>query len=127
MKHTELVHFRKKLGLTQKELAQLLATSLKAVHSYEQGWRTIPENVYRQVLFLVAQRNQESGRRKNCWIVKKCPVDLKRNCPAWKFKTGHLCWFITGTLCEGQIHSCWSDKIELCKTCSIFKPVLEFN
>ncbi|MEW6185973.1 MAG: two-CW domain-containing protein [Thermodesulfobacteriota bacterium] len=126
MKYIELVHFRKKLGLTQKELAQLLATSLKAVHSYEQGWRTIPENVYRQILFLVAQRNQTLSHRKNCWTLTHCPVERKRKCPAWLFKTGQLCWFITGTLCQGQIQGSWSEKIEQCKTCSVFKPILEF-
>ena len=42
MESIEFVHMRKQLGFTQKQLAQLLVASLKAVRSYEQGWRTIP-------------------------------------------------------------------------------------
>ncbi|MCK4792980.1 MAG: helix-turn-helix domain-containing protein, partial [Desulfobacteraceae bacterium] len=38
----EVLRARKKLGKTQKQLAELLGTSLKAVHSYEQGWRSVP-------------------------------------------------------------------------------------
>ncbi|MDH4317770.1 MAG: helix-turn-helix domain-containing protein, partial [Desulfobulbaceae bacterium] len=36
---------RAKLGKTQKELAELLGISLKAVQSYEQGWRSVPLHV----------------------------------------------------------------------------------
>lgn len=40
---------RAKLGKTQKALAELLGVSLKAVQSYEQGWRAIPMHVERQL------------------------------------------------------------------------------
>jgi len=45
----EFLRARKRLGKTQKQLAELLGTSLKAVTSYEQGWRTVPAYVERQV------------------------------------------------------------------------------
>ncbi len=38
MDKNEFYWFRKKLQKTQKDMAQLLGTSLKAVESYEQGW-----------------------------------------------------------------------------------------
>ena len=51
----EFSYFRKKMSKTQKQMAQLLGTSLKAVHSYEQGWRQIPTHVERQLFFLLSR------------------------------------------------------------------------
>jgi DNA-binding XRE family transcriptional regulator len=121
-----LVYYRKKLGLTQKELAQLLITSVKAVSSYEQGWRHVPENVERQILFLISRQTFGKGTLRPCWVQKNCPSERKKKCPAWKFKTGHLCWFISGTLCEGIVHKNWNEKIQVCKNCEVFKPILNF-
>ena len=45
MDDKEFLRARKILGKTQKQLAELLGTSIKAVHSYEQGWRTVPAHV----------------------------------------------------------------------------------
>mgnify|MGYP001822735688 FL=1 len=50
MEKNEFTTIRKKLAKTQKELSELLGTSLKAVSSYEQGWRNIPVHVERQLL-----------------------------------------------------------------------------
>jgi len=122
----KLIYYRKRLGLTQKELAQLLAASIKAVHSYEQGWRNIPENVERQLFFLISRQKTALGNPKPCWMQRKCPPDRKKQCPAWKFKTGHLCWFITGTICEGKVRHGWHEKIEICRKCKVFKPILDF-
>ncbi|UCG66843.1 MAG: helix-turn-helix transcriptional regulator [Deltaproteobacteria bacterium] len=94
---------RKKLGKTQKQLAELLGTSLKAVHSYEQGWRSVPAHVERQLFFLVSRTGGSHKERKPCWTIKKCPPERKRECPAWQFRAGRLCWFINGTTCEGKV------------------------
>lgn len=126
MQPKELIAYRKKLGLTQKELARLLAVSLKAVHSYEQGWRNIPENVARQVLFLVSRMDPRSAEGGACWIRTRCPDRRKKDCPAWRLKAGNFCWFITGTLCQGRAHKSWSEKIEQCRTCPVFRPIREF-
>ncbi|NQT56821.1 MAG: helix-turn-helix domain-containing protein, partial [Desulfobacteraceae bacterium] len=45
MDSEEFLRARKRLGKTQKQLAELLGTALKAVLSYEQGWRTVPAYV----------------------------------------------------------------------------------
>ncbi len=126
MDSKKFAFYRKQLGLTQKELAQLLMTSIKAVHSYEQGWRNIPDNMERQILFLISGQKKLALSSKPCWTIKKCPPDRKKQCPAWKYKAGLLCWFINGTICEGEVHKNWSDKIEICKKCQVFKPILEF-
>ena len=47
MDDKEFLRARKILEKTQKELAELLGSSIKAVHSYEQGWRTVPAHVER--------------------------------------------------------------------------------
>lgn len=126
MNSEKLVYYRKKLGLTQKELAQLLITSVKAVSSYEQGWRKVPENVERQVLFLISRQIIGKGTLQPCWVQKKCPPPQKMKCPAWRFKTGHLCWFISGTLCQGVVHKNWNEKIQVCKNCKVFNTILNF-
>lgn len=115
---------RAKLGKTQKELAILLGVSLKAVQSYEQGWRSVPLHVERQMYFLlVNQRKEDSSRkRKNCWRKNKCK--LKKECPAWEFQAGHLCWFLSGTRCECTVDRNWKDKMEICRECEILSSLL---
>ena len=78
MKKEEFVYIRKLLGKTQKEMAELLGTSLKAVHSYEQGWRRIPTHAERQMLFLFARKREKSEKFKSCWSVKKCPPGTEK-------------------------------------------------
>ena len=121
MDHLEFAQFRKSLKKTQRELAQLLGTSLKAVHSYEQGWRQIPPNVERQLLFLYALKIRQRGRPRVCWAIRKCPKEQRLKCPAWEFRTGHLCWFINGTICIGRAQRSWQEKIKSCKSCPVFQ------
>ena len=114
--------YRKKLDKTQKQIAQLLGTSLKAVHSYEQGWRAIPPAVERQIYFLVS-RKDNSNNKKACWKIKKCAPEQKKQCPAWEFKCGNLCWFISGTICEGSVHENWNEKMKICRSCEVFTNI----
>jgi hypothetical protein len=123
MDKIEFKSFRKKLNKTQKQMAQLLGTSLKAVHSYEQGWRSVPPAVERQVYFLVSRLNSKKAKR-FCWDIKKCPIEQKRQCPAWEFKSGDLCWFINGTICEGGVQKNWKDKIKICRSCKVLSGLL---
>ncbi len=114
---------RKKLGKTQKALAKLLGVSLKAVQSYEQGWRTVPVHVERQIYFLVVnKRKQEPTKRKDCWNHKKCTS--KKDCPAWEFQAGHLCWFLNGTQCECTAEKDLKTKMEICRSCDVLSSLL---
>lgn len=116
---------RKKLDKTQKEVAELLGTSIKAIHSYEQGWRAIPAHVERQIYFLLSRhRALHTKPPKACWIIKKCPPSRKKNCPAWEFRAGKLCWFINGTICECQVRSSWQEKMRICKECEVLASLL---
>ncbi|MCP3955697.1 MAG: helix-turn-helix transcriptional regulator [Desulfobacterales bacterium] len=124
MESSEFVTLRKKLKKTQKQMAQLLGKSIKAVHSYEQGWRTIPPDVERQMLFLLSRSYGGQQKRKPCWTVMKCPPDRKKQCPAWEFKAGKECWFISGTICEGEAKETWEEKLKICRSCEVLMPLL---
>jgi DNA-binding transcriptional regulator YiaG len=124
---TEFKSLRNSLHKTQKEIAQLLGISLKAVHSYEQGWRSIPTYAERQMLFLIALKKKREGGLKPCWTLKKCPVEIKSQCPAREFGAGKFCWFINGTICEGVVHKNWQEKMKACRSCDVFFPLLDFT
>jgi DNA-binding XRE family transcriptional regulator len=117
----QFAKIRNILGKTQKEMAQILGTSIKAVQSFEQGWRRVPTHTERQALFLLSSRL--SGGRKDtpCWTLRTCPEDIKHSCPAWEFHAGHLCWFVNGTVCHGEIQSSWQKKMTICRRCEVFQ------
>lgn len=125
MDKTEFKKYRKKLNKTQKQMAELLGTSLKAIHSYEQGWRSVPVHVERQVFFLVSRLQRKGKKSTPCWVIKKCTPEQKHRCPAWEFEAGDLCWFINGTICDGVIHKDWKEKMKICRSCNVFGALLE--
>lgn len=124
MESSEFVKFRKNLDKTQQQLAELLGVSVKAVHSYEQGWRNVPTHVERQLYFLLSRLQQDMEAIKPCWTIKKCPPERKKHCPAWEFKAGKFCWFINGTVCECKAQNNWKEKIKICKECEVFQAML---
>ncbi|MEJ5357196.1 MAG: transcriptional regulator [Desulfobacterales bacterium] len=119
MERMEFKTIRKTLEMTQKEIAQVLAVSLKAVHSYEQGWRTVPPAVERQLYLLLARK---AGARNGpaCWEAKGCPPEKRSSCPAGRWDSGDLCWAITGTLCGGEDRGSWREKMSACRVCPVF-------
>lgn len=125
MQHHEFKNFRKSLEKTQEEMARLLGISVKAIRSYEQGWRTIPTHAERQMLFLAAKKAEILKPTKPCWVVTKCSEVQRAICPAWEFQAGTLCWFINGTICDGLSHKDWREKIEICKQCKAFPKNLK--
>ena len=127
MDSKEFADIRQKLRKTQKQLAQLLGTSVKAVHSYEQSWRSIPPAVERQMIFLIAIIQNDKKKRKQCWRIKNCPPETREKCPAWEFKAGDLCWFINGTICEGVALKDWHEKMNICRSCEVLSSILELK
>ena len=123
MESSEIKEFRAKLGKTQAQMAQILGVSLKAVHSYEKGWRSVPTAVERQMYFLAVKQNTQKGKLKACWQVKKCSPEQKSKCPAWEFGAGELCWFINGTICDGSVHKNWEEKMKVCRSCEVFNNI----
>ena len=120
MDRTDFILARKTLKKTQKQIADLLGVSLKAIRSYEQGWREIPPHAQKQLLFLL---HQQRGRKKEklvCWSVKKCPAERKKRCPAYQFDMGAFCWMINGTICECTPRKNWKEKMEICGKCCVY-------
>jgi len=120
MDHQEFSSFRQRLEKTQKQMAELLGTSLKTVQSFEQGWRKVPVHIERQMFFLL---NLKKGRAKDarpCWEIQNCSVEARQGCPAWEFHAGSLCWFINGTICLGKPQNDWGHKMKVCRKCEVF-------
>jgi len=124
MNSKEFKKWRNKLNKTQQQMARLLSVSIKAIHSYEQGWRNIPPHVERQMLFLLSQMDGNSSATRPCWVIKKCHPSIKVHCPAWEFNSGKLCWFVNGNLCHGEVCKDWEEKVKLCRSCEVLKSFL---
>jgi len=124
MNGKEFASIRKRLKKTQKQLAELLGCSVKAIHSYEQGWRPVPSHVEKQIFFLVYRKWNNNKDLKPCWDMKKCPPEEKEQCPAWEFQAGRLCWFINGTICGGAVQKGWKEKMKICRSCEVMASML---
>jgi DNA-binding XRE family transcriptional regulator len=124
MNSKEFIRIRKYLGKTQKQLARSLSVSLRAVHSYEQGWRAVPASVERQLLFLISLRRSTAKNIRPCWEIRSCPDEWKDLCDAWELKVGNICWFVNGTYCEGKYNDIWEDKMQTCRQCEVFKQMI---
>ena len=124
MEKKEFSTARQYLGKTQSQMAQLLGVSLKAIQSFEQGWRNIPVHIERQVLFLLASKKAPPKKERPCWVIRKCPTEIRQNCPAWEFQVGNLCWFINGTICQGRTQESWQKKMKICRQCKVFQTMV---
>jgi len=122
MGSADFARIRGLLGRSQRELADVLGLSVKAVESYEQGWRRVPAAVERILYFLLFKVNEESLRDEApCWEATACPDARRENCVAWLAKEGRYCWFFTGRLCS-QAESGHADS---CYACGVFASLFE--
>lgn len=124
MDNKQFSELRKKLQKTQKQLAELMGTSLKAICSYEQGWRSVPPHVERQMYFLLSRKAGSIDEKKNCWDILNCPPERKEKCPSWEYAAGKFCWFINGTICDCKSQKNWEEKIRICRQCRVMKDIL---
>jgi DNA-binding XRE family transcriptional regulator len=127
MNKQELSLIRRYFGKTQKQMAQLLGLSIKAIQSFEQGWRSVPVHIERQLLLLLSLKQSRAKSRKPCWLVKNCPMETRKACPAWEFNAGHLCWCINGTICQGSPQRSWAKKMQMCRKCEVFRSMLPLD
>lgn len=126
MEKEEFMKARTMLAKTQKEISQLLGVSVKAVYSYEQGWRSIPPHVERQIFFLLSRQRgkRDLARTKTCWVIKQCPPKRRKGCPAYEFNAGKFCWLVNGTICECKARKNWQEKMEICRKCAVMHELL---
>jgi hypothetical protein len=108
-------------------MAQLLGTSLKAVQSFEQGWRKVPAHIERQGLFLISNRGGGTRKSPPCWEIRDCAPENRKECPAWEFNLGHLCWFVNGTICRGKTQGSWPQKMKVCRRCGVFTQAMNLK
>ena len=127
MKRIQFMAIRRHLEKTQTQMAQILGVSLKAIQSFEQGWRNIPVHIERQVLLILALKRRASKKTKPCWLTRRCPAEDRQNCPAWQFDAGNLCWFINGTICEGTAQRSWEEKMKICRDCEVYQSMLNLR
>jgi DNA-binding transcriptional regulator YiaG len=124
MEKEEFSCIRDRLNKTQKQMAQLLGTSEKAVQGYEQGWRNVPGYVERHLFLLLSRTEDVQKSRKACWVVRKCPMERRRQCPAWEFRSGKMCWLINGTICDGTVQKNWKQKMKFCRSCEVLSSLI---
>lgn len=124
MNKKEFSVIRYHLGKSQLQLSRLLGVSLKAVQSFEQGWRNIPVHIERQMLFILALKKNTMKKVKPCWRELGCSKESRENCPAWELKAGHFCWSISGTICHGKVQKDWKSKMKICRRCEVFKKTV---
>ena len=116
---------REELDLSQSQLAARVGVSKRAIQSYEQGWRTVSEAVERLLLLLlIAHRNGAVFGKRMCWSVVKCDESIRERCTAYTTRQGHLCWFLTGTLCRGKNTASWAMKKAACAACPFMGVLL---
>jgi len=122
MKKDEFAVIRQELDLSQKELANFLLVSIRAIQSYEQGWRLIPPDIERNLLLLLMYHRHgiKKQRIAYCHILKNCSEEQKKHCPAFREFSHNLCWYLSGTHCEGDDTIAWAKKIEKCRQCEVF-------
>ncbi len=124
MEKEEFVGARTRLDKTQKEMSQLLGVSVKAIYSYEQGWRSVPTHVERQVFFLLSRKRGTRELVKPCWVVKKCSMKRRKQCPAYEYNAGRFCWLVNGTICECKAQKNWKEKMKICRECEVMIDIL---
>lgn len=115
---------REELGLSQAQLANLVGFSKRAIQSCEQGWRHAGARLEKTVLLLLmSHRNAEGIHGDPCWEVMDCPPERCDQCITYRSRQGHLCWYLSGTLCSAGGPD-WDKKRPVCVTCRIFRRLM---
>ena len=121
----DLPTIRKSLGLSQSEFAKLLGLSIRAVQSYEQGWRPTPIYVQKlaaALLFLNWRKTRKSI--KPCWKTNNCDPDSRATCQTYQMRAGDLCWMLGQTCHHGPAGQPADEKLHACRQCAVTKPWL---
>ncbi len=125
MAHLDLRAVRAEAGLTQTELADVIGVSVRTVQSCEQGWRNPSAAVEKAALLLLsAKRNGADCTQPMCWEAVGCREEERRACLVFQTRQGHLCWLLSGNLCQGAHLRSWDDKKAACTRCAFFRKLL---
>ena len=113
---------RAQLCMTQTKVAQALGISVRAIQSYEQGWREVPTHVLVQLLVLAAAYRSSSTERKACWEITGCFAEGQKKCPC-RHTDGRLCWLVSGRMCAGHSANGLND-LSACMSCPVIQKIL---
>lgn len=116
-------HIREIMERTQAELATALGVSVKAVQSYEQGWRRVPVRVMIQLLVLLALYRKRSMDDVPCWEIRQCDASRRDTCPSFTVGRGQFCWFIGTQECR-RAGTGKKGPILPCMDCMVVKRLL---
>lgn len=123
----DLKAIRQELGLSQAALARLVGFSVRAIQSCEQGWRQPgPALEKAAILLLMAHRTRGRLNQFRCWeVIPDCDLSRCANCITYRSGQGHLCWYLSGTLCQQSREQPWEDKRRKCVNCKVFQTLLQ--
>jgi DNA-binding XRE family transcriptional regulator len=124
MNNKEFIKYRYRLKKTKQEMAKLLGISESSINSYEKGYRSVPIHVELQMVFFLSRIVKNRKNRKPCWIIKKCPPEIREKCPTWEFKEENFCWLVNGTICCGNACKDLAEKMKFCRSCEVLKSFL---
>ncbi len=118
---TRLRSVREALGKSQQDLAGLLGVSVRAVQSYEQGWRHTPLDVQKLALLLLyLQRQNGTPPRPPCWVTRGCDPTARAACSAREFGGGQLCWLFSSATQRCKVTSDGLDhSLSTCVSCPV--------
>jgi DNA-binding XRE family transcriptional regulator len=117
---------RKALGKNQGEFAALLGMSKRAVQSYEQGWRPVPDHIVKCAALLVFLKWRKAHRKQAaCWDILKCPAAVRSRCRVYEFAAGDLCWLLIGCRCEVKAKRARRDPLAGCRECEVMQQWLK--
>jgi DNA-binding XRE family transcriptional regulator len=123
--HIDLKTIRTELRLSQTELADLIGVSQRTVQSCEQGWRRPSPAVEKAVLLLLlAKRHGADFSKNHCWDTVGCRDEERAACLVYQSRQGHLCWLLSGHICQGKRLRTWKDKKDLCLKCDFFQTLI---
>src|SRR5512141_3071684 len=112
---------RRAMSLSQTQLATLLGVSPRTVQSCEQGWRK-PSPALEKMLLLLRiehERGSETGSI-ICWEHRNCSEATRYDCLVYRTRQGHLCWLLSGNICNGKRVRTWQEKKQQCGSCDFF-------
>lgn len=113
---------RNSVGWTQRDAATILGVSQKAVESYDQGWRQVPDSIWRQLLTIVSVQRRYPRKHAPCWTVNHCSRSRRRACFCARTLRGHFCWLVAAkSRCP-----LWKEHLgtRSCLTCGVVKAFL---
>ena len=114
-----LQQVRKALGLSQPEMAGLLDISVRAVQSYEQGWRRCPSYIQKLALMFLFLRNNRPSARAPAGRSTSAPPTASGLARARASAGASLCWIVPGTHCHGRVQKNWTAKVSSCSRCPV--------